>query len=59
MKQAGQGRDDLVLQMNQAYVQTKIADILREQGNAAEANRHYRDAVRLNERAHRGRRQER
>jgi DNA-binding SARP family transcriptional activator len=50
MKQAGQGRDDLVLQMNQAYVQTKIADILREQGNAAEANRHYWDAVRLNER---------
>jgi tetratricopeptide (TPR) repeat protein/tRNA A-37 threonylcarbamoyl transferase component Bud32 len=50
MKQAGEGREDLVLHMNQAYVQTKIADILREQGNAAEANRHYREAVASNER---------
>jgi tetratricopeptide (TPR) repeat protein len=50
MKQASHGRDDLVLQVNQAYVQTRIADILREKGNAAEANRHYREAVALNER---------
>jgi tetratricopeptide (TPR) repeat protein len=47
LRQAAQTRKDLMLQMNLAFVQTRIADILRRQGATAEANRYLREAVQL------------
>jgi tetratricopeptide (TPR) repeat protein/tRNA A-37 threonylcarbamoyl transferase component Bud32 len=47
LRQAAQTRKDLMLQLNMAFVETRMADILRRQGATAEANRYLREAVQL------------
>jgi tetratricopeptide (TPR) repeat protein len=50
MRQAGQTSKDLVVQLNTAFVETRIGDILRQQGASGEANRHYRESMQMGER---------
>ena len=45
MDQAAKTNKDLMLDMNAAFVHTRIGDILREKGATAEAVRHYRDGM--------------
>ena len=45
MNQAAQTNKDLMVQMNAAYVHTRMGDILRERGFNAEAVRHYREGM--------------
>jgi eukaryotic-like serine/threonine-protein kinase len=45
MNQAAKTNKDLMVQMNSAFVHTRMGDVLRERGATAEAIRHYREGM--------------
>jgi tetratricopeptide (TPR) repeat protein len=49
LKQAAHTSNDRMLQMNRAFIETRIGDLLKSSGQASEANRHYRDAIPIGE----------
>jgi len=50
LRKATQTNQDLMLQMNMAYVQMRMGDILRSRGDMKEAVLYYREAIPLGER---------